>query len=54
MCVCVYTYIIEYYSAVKKNENLPFATILMGLKSIMLSELNQIRNTDTLCYHLYV
>ena len=33
---------IEYYSAIKKNEILPFATTWMGLKSIILSEISQI------------
>ena len=41
MCVCVYIYIMEYYSAIKKNEILPFATMLMNLENIMLSEINQ-------------
>ncbi|KAF0871819.1 LORF2 protein, partial [Crocuta crocuta] len=36
-----YTYTIEYYSAIKKNEILPFATMWMELESIMLSEINQ-------------
>ena len=49
-----YIYKMKYYSAIKKNESLAFATIWMDLKSIMLSEINQIRNTDTLCYHLHV
>ena len=31
----------EYYSAIKKNEILPFATTWMDLESIMLSEINQ-------------
>ena len=31
----------EYYSAIKKNENLPFATIWIDLKDIMLSEISQ-------------
>ena len=37
-----FIYTIEYYSAIKKNEILPFATIWMDLKSIMLSEIRQI------------
>ena len=28
----------EYYSAIKKNETMPFAAILMDLKGIMLSK----------------
>ena len=49
--VCVYihtsppphthTYTLEYYSAIKKNEILPFATMWMELEGIMLSEIRQ-------------
>ena len=31
----------EYYSAIKKNEILPFATTWMDLEGIMLSEIRQ-------------
>ena len=31
----------EYYSAIKKNEILPFATTWMDLENIMLSEISQ-------------
>ena len=31
----------EYYSALKKKELLPFATVRMDLESIMLSEISQ-------------
>ena len=31
----------EYYSAIKKNEILPFATTKMDLEGIMLSEISQ-------------
>ena len=31
----------EYYSAIKKNEILPFAATWMDLESIMLSEISQ-------------
>ena len=53
MCVCVYIYVythththththtLEYYSAIKKNEILPFATTWMELEGIMLSEISQ-------------
>ena len=34
-------YTMEYYSGVKKNEILPFATMWMHLESIMLSEISQ-------------
>ena len=36
-----YIYTMEYYSAIKKNEILPFATTWMELESIMLSEIRE-------------
>ena len=36
-----YIYTMEYYSAIKKNEYLPFAATWMDLEGIMLSELSQ-------------
>ena len=44
-----YLYIIEYYSAIKKNEILPFATTWMDLEGIMLSEISQ---TETDKYYM--
>ena len=47
VCVCIYiyththTHTIEYYSAIKKNEILPFAKTGMYLEGIMLSEISQ-------------
>jgi len=38
--VCIYIYT-EYYSAIKKNEILPFAARWMDLEGIMLSEVCQ-------------
>ena len=38
----------EYYSAVKKNKIVPFATTWMDLEGIMLSEISQIEK-DNLC-----
>ena len=35
---CIYT--MEYYSAIKKNEILPFATTCMDLEGIILSEIS--------------
>ena len=34
-------YTMEYYSAIKKNEILPFAATWMDLEGIMLSKINQ-------------
>ena len=42
---CIYT--MDYYSAIKKNVILPFATMWMELKDIMLSEICK-RNTNTI------
>ena len=36
-----YIYTMEYHSAIKKNEILPFATTWMELEGIMLSEISQ-------------
>ena len=43
-----YIYAMEYYSAIKKNEILPFATTWMELEGIMLREISQ-RKTN---YHM--
>ena len=46
-----YIYTIEYYSAIKKNEIMPFAATWMELEIIILSEVSQ---KDKYIYHLYV
>ena len=38
-----YTYIIEYYPAIKNNKIMPFAATWMDLEIIILSEVNQIK-----------
>ena len=43
----------EYYSAIKNNEIMPFAATWMDLDLIILNEINQ-KNTNTIRYHLYV
>ena len=39
--VYTHTHALEYYSAIKKNEILPFATTWKNLEGIMLSEVSQ-------------
>ena len=44
-----HTHTMEYYSVIKKNGILPFATAWMKLVSIILSEINQIEKNE---YHM--
>ena len=46
-------HVMKYYTAVKKNEIVPFVTTQMGLEIITLSEVSQ-KETNTMWYHLYV
>ena len=48
-----YLYTMEYYSAIKNNEFLLFATTWMDLEDIMLSEICH-RKTNIVVFHLYV
>ena len=41
VCACTHTHTQEYYSAIKKNKILSFATVQMDLECIMLSEISQ-------------
>ena len=43
----------EYYSAIKKNEIMPFAATWLDLEMIILSEVSQTK-TNIIWYHLYV
>ena len=43
----------EYYSAIKKNEILPFATTWMELEGIMLSEIIQSEKEKIIRFHSY-
>ena len=44
-----YIYTMEYYSAVEKNEIMPFVEIWMDLESVILSEVSQ---TEKEKYHM--
>ena len=44
-----YIYIMEYYSAIKKNEIMPFTATWMDLEIIILSEVSQ---TEKDKYHM--
>ena len=39
-----YIYTMEYYSAIKNNEIMPFVAMCMDLESVILSEVSQIEN----------
>ena len=45
-----YIYTMEYYSAIKKNEIMPFAATWMDTEIIILSELSQ----NEIAYHLHI
>ena len=44
-----YIYSVEYYSAIKKNDVMPFAAIWMDLEIVTLSEISQ---TEKDKYHI--
>ena len=44
----------EYYSAINKNEVMPFAETWMQLEMIILSQVNHKEKINIAWYHLYV
>ena len=44
---------VKFYSAIKKNEILPFATTCIDLEGLLLSKISQ-RKTNTIQFHSYV
>ena len=48
-----YIYTVEYYSAIKKNEIMPFAEAWMDLEIVILSELSD-REREILCDIAYM
>ena len=50
----VYIYTMEYCSAIKRNEIMPFATTWMDLEITILNEISQTDKTNIIWYHLYV
>ena len=47
------TYTMEYYSAIEKNEIMPFAAVRVDMEITILSEVSQ-RKTNIVWHHLYV
>ena len=47
----VYIHTTKYYSTIKKNEILSFATMWMDLKGIILSEVSQTEKDKYSCSH---
>ena len=51
--IYIYTYTKEYYSAIKRNEIMPFAATWADLEIIILSEVRQTKKNN-IWYHLFV
>ena len=49
----VHIYMMEYYSAIKKNEIMPFAETWMDSEIIILTKVSRTK-TNIICYHLHV
>ena len=50
----IHTYIHQYYSAIKKNEIMPFAATRIDLEIIILNEVNQKDKDKYHMYHLHM
>ena len=48
MGIYIHTHTMEYYSAIKKNEIMPFAATWMDLEIIILSVVSQKRKTNAM------
>ena len=48
-----YIYTMEYYSAIKEKEIMPFAATWMDLEIVILNEISQSK-TNIIWYHVYV
>ena len=48
-----YVYTMEYYSAIRKNEIMPFAATQMDLEIIIVSAVSR-KKTNIISHHLYV
>ena len=46
--------VVEYFSAIKKNEMLPFPTVWIDLQDIMLCEINQTEKDKYRIFLVYV
>ena len=51
--MCIHKHTMLYYTAIKKNEILPFVTTWMDLEGIILSEIRQ-REKQILCFFTYM
>ena len=49
-----YIYMMEYYSAIKKNEIKPFEETWMDLENVIMSEINQTDKENIAWYSLHV
>ena len=50
----IYTHTMEYYSAIRKNEILPFVRTWLDLEDITVNEISQTEKYKNARYHLHV